>query len=187
MARVEDLARLYERHIKLPWQRTVSGAQRVVMLVYDKEIERSVRARLSLFEIATAEAGKAWVLVDITDAFAGWLGSDEYRDAYFEAPEDLQLKLDGEFRDHVAGLIRQALTRPDVDENTVVAVLGAGSLFGFVRLSRVLTAVEPDIRGRLLVFFPGQYEDTNYRLMDARDGWNYLAVPITMQTGGAQS
>ena len=51
-----------------------------------------------------------------------------------------------------------------------VAVIGAGSLFGFTRLSRVLTLVEPDIRGRLLVFFPGQYEDNTYRLLDARDG-----------------
>jgi hypothetical protein len=33
------------------------------------------------------------------------------------------------------------------------------------------------------VFFPGVYENNNYRLLDARDGWNYLAVPITMQEG----
>jgi len=39
--------------------------------------------------------------------------------------------------------------------------------------------VEADIRGRLLVFFPGVYEQDNYRLLDARDGWNYLAIPIT--------
>jgi hypothetical protein len=31
----------------------------------------------------------------------------------------------------------------------------------------------------LLVFFPGQFDNNNYRLLDARDGWNYLAVPIT--------
>src|SRR5437870_4368748 len=29
----------------------------------------------------------------------------------------------------------------------------------------------------LLVFFPGVYEQSNYRLLDARDGWNYHAVP----------
>ena len=44
--------------------------------------------------------------------------------------------------------------------------------------------VEGDIQGRLLVFFPGVYEQNNYRLLDARDGWNYLAVPITSQRGG---
>jgi hypothetical protein len=48
----------------------------------------------------------------------------------------------------------------------------------------VLKEVVNDIRGRLLVFFPGEYEDNNYRLMDApRDGWNYLAVPITLHNG----
>jgi len=43
--------------------------------------------------------------------------------------------------------------------------------------------VESSIRGRLLVFFPGEYENNNYRLLDARDGWNYLAVPITAREG----
>ncbi|HYH17975.1 MAG TPA: BREX protein BrxB domain-containing protein [Azospirillum sp.] len=187
MARIEDLAKVYERHIKLPWQRTVAGAQRIIMLVYEKEAERALRARLKNFEIATAEAGKAWRTVDITDSFAAWMAGEEYRDAYFEMPEDLQLKLDAEFAGFVADRIRSALTDPAVDEDTVVAVIGAGSLFGFTRLSRVLTLVEPDIRGRLLVFFPGQYEDNTYRLLDARDGWNYLAVPITLHGGGAQS
>jgi len=68
-------------------------------------------------------------------------------------------------------------------ENTVVAITGVASLFGFTRISQVLPLVEPHIRGRLLVFFPGVYENNNYRLLDARDGWNYLAVPITSQEG----
>ena len=37
--------------------------------------------------------------------------------------------------------------------------------------------------GRLLVFFPGSYENNNYRLLDGYDGWNYLAVPITADKG----
>ncbi len=45
MARIEDLAEKYGRHIATPWQRTVAGAQRVVMVVYDKELERTLRAR----------------------------------------------------------------------------------------------------------------------------------------------
>ena len=43
--------------------------------------------------------------------------------------------------------------------------------------------IESDIQGRLLVFFPGVYEQDNYRLLDARDGWNYHAVPITAGEG----
>ena len=42
MARIEDLAERYGRHIATPWQRTVAGAQRVVMVVYDKELERTL-------------------------------------------------------------------------------------------------------------------------------------------------
>ncbi len=70
-----------------------------------------------------------------------------------------------------------------MDENTVVAVYGAASLFGFTRVSLVLKEVVRDIRGRLVLFFPGEYEENNYRLLDARDGWNYLAVPITLHNG----
>jgi hypothetical protein len=60
------------------------------------------------------------------------------------------------------------------------------SLFGFARLSQILKLVERDVRGRLVVFFPGQFEQNNYRLLDARDGWNYMAVPISIHGSGAQ-
>ena len=71
----------------------------------------------------------------------------------------------------------------DQPDETVVAITGVASLFGFTRISQVLPLVEPHVRGRLLVFFPGVYENNNYRLLDARDGWNYLAIPITAQEG----
>ena len=32
MSRIEDLAALYERHIGAPWQRTIAGAQRVLLI-----------------------------------------------------------------------------------------------------------------------------------------------------------
>ena len=44
-----------------------------------------------------------------------------------------------------------------------------------------------DIQGRLLLFFPGEFDNNNYRLLDARDGWNYLAVPITLHNGVSDS
>ena len=68
-------------------------------------------------------------------------------------------------------------------ENTVLAITGVASLFGFLRISEILPMVEAHVRGRLLVFFPGVYEQNNYRLLDARDGWNYHAVPITASEG----
>ena len=61
----------------------------------------------------------------------------------------------------------------------VVGIQGVGSLFGFLKVKDVVDKFAPKIAGRLLVFFPGSYENNNYRLLDGYDGWNYLAVPIT--------
>lgn len=179
MNRIDLLAEKYSRHIRAPWQRTIAGAQRVIVLVYDKELERSLRARMPAFEMATRQAGRTWQDIDLAPAFAVWMAGDEYREAYFDSPEDLRLKLDAEFPEYVADRIRAALGKPEVTEETVVGLFGIGALFGLVRVSQILKMVESDIRGRLLVFFPGQYEGNNYRLLDARDGWNYLAIPIT--------
>ncbi len=180
MSKIEQLAEKYRQHIGLPWQETIAGAQRVVMVVYPKEWERSLLARKEAFAIATRSEGHKWFEVDLAGCFAQWMASEEYREAYFESPEDLQLKLDGEFAAAVAQQIESALEHPEADKSAVVAVFGVGTLFGFVRISQVLKLVEPSIRGRLVVFFPGGYEGNNYRLLDARDGWNYLAVPITL-------
>jgi hypothetical protein len=179
MARIEELAERYARHVSTPWQRTMSGAQRVIMVVYEKELERTLRARKVLFEAATLEAGHNWHEIDLASIFPSWIASDEYRDAYFEQPDDLSLKLDSEFPEYAAATLRQALTAPHVTENTVVAVTGVSTLFGLARFSEIVRKVDRDIRGRLLVFFPGQYEHNNYRLLEARDDWNYLAIPIT--------
>ena len=51
MGKIEDLAERFGQHIATPWQRTVAGAQRVIMVVYDKEFERTLRARKQLFEL----------------------------------------------------------------------------------------------------------------------------------------
>ncbi|MEK7231170.1 MAG: BREX protein BrxB domain-containing protein [Pseudomonadota bacterium] len=186
MARIEDLADRFGRHIATPWQRTVSGAQRVIMLVYDKELERTLRARKVAFETAARQAEHDWHELDISDAFAAWMAADDYREEYFASPDDLQLKLQAEFPDYVAERLRAMLTRDGVTEDSIVALFGVGALFGFTRLSYILKLVEADIKGRLVVFFPGHLERSNYRLLDARDGWNYLAVPITLHgEGGA--
>ena len=184
MSRVEDLADKYGRHIATPWQRTVAGAQRVVMVVYEKELERTLRARKLAFENATRQAGHDWAEIDVTEAFARWMAEEEYREAYFESPDDLQIKLEAEFLAYVAQFIRDTLQDPRVNESTVVALFGVGSLFGFTRVSQVIKMVEADIKGRLVVFFPGHFERSNYRLLDARDAWNYLAVPVTLYSEG---
>jgi len=183
MGRIEDLAGHYRNHIGAPWQRNLAGDQKTIFVVYPKTDERRLRARLDLFEMATTSTGHRWYRLDLTDVFAQWMASTEYRDAYFEEPETLTMKLRSDFVQHTASRIREALTADPVDENSVVAVLGVACLFGFTRVSLVLKEVVKDIRGRLVVFFPGEYEENHYRLLDARDGWNYLAVPITLHNG----
>lgn len=183
MSRIEELAERYGQHIATPWQRTVAGAQRVIMVLYDKDLERTLRARKVAFETATREAGHDWHEVDVTTTFAAWMAQDEYREQYFSSPEDLRLKLEAEFSEFVAERVRSALTAQGVSESSVVAMFGVGALFGLARVSHVLKLIEADVRGRLVVFFPGQLEKNGYRLLDGRAGWNYLAVPITLHGG----
>lgn len=178
LSRIGKLARAYERHIGAPWQRTLAGAQRVVFVVYDKEMERTVRARIGEFAQATRGAGHGWMLVDCTSWFAEWMARDEYRDAYFEDPSLLEMKLESEFRAESAQKLAVALE--DAGDDAVVALLGVASLYGFLRLSDLIRSVEPAVRGRLVVFFPGSKTENNFRLLDARDGWNYLAQAITL-------
>ena len=182
MGKIEDLAAVYEQHVSAPWQRSVSGAQRVMLLVYEKELERTLRARVGEFEQATRRSGHDWTLVDCTRWFGQWLADDEYREAWFEDPELLGMKLEGEFREAIAGRLRTELEA--AGENGVVALLGVASLYGFLRVSEVIRSVEQEIRGRLVVFFPGTKNESNYRLLDARDGWNYLAQGMTRHGGG---
>lgn len=182
MGRIEDLAAKYETHICIPWQRTVAGAQRVVMVVYPKDLERTLRARIEEFEQRTRAAGHDWIEHDVTRSFAEWLGEMDYREAYFENPEDLPLGHSGAFANHVVEPLREVLR--GAGENDVVALTGVGSLYGFVRVSEIIRDVEPDIAGRLVVFFPGSPDGNNYRLLDARDGWNYLAHSITLHGVG---
>ncbi len=182
MGKVEELAAVYERHVSVPWQRTLAGAQRVMLVVYEKELERTLRARIGEFEQATRRSGHGWKLVDCTRWFSTWMGSDEYRDAYFEDPSLLGMKLQGEFRQEAARKLSAELEA--AGDDSVLAVLGVGSLFGFLRVSELIRAVEQSVRGRLVVFFPGTKNESNYRLLDARDGWNYLAQGITLHGGG---
>lgn len=182
MSRIEDLSESYRRHIELPWSTTIAGSQRVIMLVYDREVERLLRAQKTLLRDATESAGRKWREIDLTNTFAKFMAANEYRDSYFESPEYLDPHaVHTDLAQFAAERLRAALTADDVTDQTVVAMIGAGALFGFTSVAEVIAKVEGDIRGRLLVFFPGEFAESNYRLLGARDGWNYMAVPITMR------
>ncbi|MBM4289795.1 MAG: DUF1788 domain-containing protein [Deltaproteobacteria bacterium] len=182
MSRVDRLLKRYQRFVELPWDQQLAGPQRVWFVIYDKTDERRIRARIGEFELATKGAGHGWQLVDLTDSFPHWMAGQEYRESYFRSPEDLDILL-SDFRDQIIQNLEAVLTNDGSTTNSIVAVMGIASLFGFLKVSEVINTVANNIRGRLLVFFPGEYENNNYRLLDARDGWNYLSVPITADEG----
>ena len=175
MSRIDDLQVVYERFVSLPWKKSVAGPQRVWFCLHDPKDERALLFSLGNFEIATTSADHGWRAYDLSNTFGNWLAQHEYRDSYFEHPE---------FLDDIAGEFHEVLVETLIswvqaeDENTVVTLMGISSLFGIVRVSKLVEQVAPHIRGRLLVFFPGHRHENNYRLLDARDGWNYLAIPI---------
>jgi len=176
MSAIDEAREAYERQLREPWKTHISGPERVWMLTYRPDSERRLRHRLPSFETATAAAGRSWQLIDVTTSFERWLDGHEYRDEYLADPDALHFGALDEFAEHLATEVAAQLD--SADDNTVSTLLGAASLFGLVRLSRLIAAVADRIPGRLLVLFPGFREDNNYRLLDGHDGWNYLAVPI---------
>jgi hypothetical protein len=182
MSRIEGLLKAYEEFVAQPWTPSLAGAERVWFAVYEPAQERRLLFRIPEFETATVKSGHGWRYLDIGDTFAQWMARHKYREAYFEEPEAMELAL-RDFAAATAAQIRELLTSPGVDEYTVAAISGAGALFGLARTSEIIDQVTSAIRGRLLVFFPGRHESSQYRLLDARDGWNYLAIPIIAVNG----
>lgn len=185
MGQIERLIQNYDTRVSLPWERNLAGPQRVWFAVYNKADERRLRRRFEEFEISTRRAKRGWLTIDLTDAFAHWLSSHEYRYSYFENPEHLEGESPAidEFKESLVRQVTGVLTSAEADQNTVVGVYGVASLFGFLKTSELVAKIESAIRGRLLVFFPGEHENNTYRFLDAREGWNYLAVPITADEG----
>lgn len=178
MSKVKRLLNSYARFIEVPWRDDAAAAQRVIFCVYPEGDELRLRARIDEFELATTTAGHRWVYFDLTDTFAVWLSAHKYAESYFKQPHLLASILP-KYQSFITEHFDAFLADCEVDENTVVALQGVGSLFGLLKVKGVVDALAPLVPGRLLVFFPGSYEDNNYRLLDGYDGWNYLAVPIT--------
>lgn len=179
-SKVDILLQAYNTVVNERWQNTISGKERIWFLVYEPSEHRKVELRIADFEIMTKNAGKKWKAVSVKNCFADWMGSHNYRDEYFTDPDALSDQLELEFKPFVTEYIKQQLQEIVNPEEFVVALLDVPSLFGFLRLSDVLNTVSPEIKGRLLVFFPGEFSRNHYRLLNARDGWSYLARPITV-------
>lgn len=178
MSRVRRLINSYSAFIGIPWRDDAASAQRVIFCVYNENDELKIRAKIDEFEIATKQTGHDWLLFDLSDTFADWLSGQRYAKKYFEKPH-LLTSLLPKYLEYIIQQFRQMLTEKNAGNNTVVALKGVGALFGFLKVKDVVDKLAPLVSGRLLVFFPGTYENNNYRLLDGYDGWNYLAVPIT--------
>lgn len=179
MNRIEQLVANYKRMVSIPWRKDAAGAERVWFVVYDKNDERRLRAKVEEFELVTREAKHGWCQCDVTDLFAKWLAAEEYKDSYFACPDSMSTL--SYFRSYASKHVVNVAS--GATEGDVVAVFGVASLFGLMFISELAESIRGSVKGRLLVFFPGEYADNVYRLLDARDGWNYLATPITEHEG----
>jgi hypothetical protein len=178
MSRIDALAKKFEDHISLPWQKNLSSEERTIFLVYPKDEELRLRAKRDLFRQATESADHQWEELHLDKVFPDWMASQEYAADYYDYPQDIEQKLEKEFCSHISEAIINKLKA--TGENGVVAIFGVGTLFGLCRLSLALKSLNGFVNGRLVIFFPGSYDRQTYRLLDARDGWGYMAYPITL-------
>jgi hypothetical protein len=179
-ARIDQLIEAYEKVVKEPWSSALSGQERIWFLVYDPAEQRKVDLRLGDFETAAIKAGKKWKDISLKQCFPMWMANHEYRERYFQKPKHIVSQLEASFITFLIQFLKSEIGRIDRDENTIIALRDVSSIFGFARLSEVLKSCDTDFKGRLLIFFPGEFEHNHYRLLDARDGWDYLARPITL-------
>jgi hypothetical protein len=171
----EDILRAYRRHVRLPWQDDVPPAGRVWIVWYDKSMQRRFTARLSEIEHATLGAGHGWRQLDLAQSFGSWIASHEFFESVVKQPKEIRgLLLD--YEKQLITTIKQELQT--CTSNDVLAVDGCGSLFGLARISQLIGNVAAAIPGRMVIGFPGKHSGAVYRLLDARDGWNYHAIPI---------
>ena len=147
MNEIESLTNAYDQFVSVPWDHTLAGPQKVWFAIYDPTQERRLRLHIPNFEMATKRANHSWKLLDITDSFAHWMSNHEYRDEYFNQPDDMELALQ-DFADSLGEQLKTFLTSPDVDENTVVAIVGIGSLFGFIIIGLFCVLIVGAITGQ---------------------------------------
>lgn len=137
MNEIEGLLQEYEKIVRQSWQHNLAGPQKVWFAIYDPAQERRLRLRIGEFEIVTRKAGHGWKLVDITNTFAEWMGQHEYREEYFEQPEDMELALQ-DYSAYLSDHLIHAMQAADAGPEVVVALEGIGSIFGLTRASVIL-------------------------------------------------
>jgi hypothetical protein len=175
LSSIEELLDDFKKRLTVPWRDDEPPAGRVWILWYDKANERRVRGRLREFQLAAEQAGKGWREFDIAPRFGTWVAQQPWFERLANRPGSLSTVLP-QFEEHLAGTIKGELGA--CGYNDIFTLSGIASLFGLTRASALIDKIVATVPGRLLVTFPGAHRGGIYRLLDARDGWNYLAVPI---------
>lgn len=185
MNRIDQLLENYRRHIQLPLRPGLPASQRVWFAVYPAEDERRLINRIDEFEMLTKDSGHHWVRIDLKGSLARWLASvdEEERSEWFKNPDDIELYAKSEWKDFLAEYFQKEVSCATAPERTVFALTGLMDLYDFLHVSELIDCLEKTFPGYLLVFFPGEKEGNTYRFLDARTGWNYLAVPILSEKG----
>jgi len=178
-SKIDQLLAAFELVVNEPWSASLSGQERVWFLVYDPAEQRKIDLRIGDFETATIKADKRWVNISLKKCFPTWMANHDYKEEYFNDPETLVDQLEAEFKQFAINFLTKAIEKYETNENTLIAINDISSLFGFSRMSDVVNGCSSAFKGRMLIFFPGEYTKNQYRLLDARDGWSYLARPIT--------
>lgn len=180
MPNIQRLVNNYTSYVKLPWQNNLSASESIWFAVYPPEKERSLLARLDEFSIETINAGKNWCGINLQGLFTEWLDQEDKdeRDAMFASPGDLEFFAKEDLAEFLADKIIEKFETSDTADNTVFALYGLMELYDYVEVSKLIEELDTNLKGRLLVFFPGSKEHNTYRFMNARKGWDYLAVCI---------
>jgi len=180
MNRIDQLLKNYQSHIQMPLRSGLPATQRIWFAVYPATEERRLINRIDEFELITKEAGHPWVRIDLKGSLARWLGSvdNEERDDWFRNPDAIELYAKTEWKEMLKEFFQKEVARATAPEHTIYALTGLMDLYDYLHVSELIDALEKTFPGFLLVFFPGEREGNTYRFLDARTGWNYLAVPI---------
>lgn len=177
-SRIDKLLIAFENAAREPWGGSLSGLEKVWFLVYDPKDQRKIDLQMDDFELRAKNAGRGWTEISLKNVFPTWMAAHEYKEEYFAHPGALVDQLESEFKEYAIDWVVREIQAAGSDPNAFVALTGVSALFGFCRLADILQGASDGISGRALVFFPGEFSSEQYRLLDARDGWNYLARPI---------
>jgi len=172
---VDEILGQFRRQVSLPWAKETLPDYRVWIMHYEKSLERRIHGRLHEFESAVTLSGRGCTTLNLASLVPNWFAENELFEGLVAQPDELPGML-FDFQSSVAKAVSAALD--GLGENDMLALIGAGALFGLIRVSALTEKVAPLVRGRLLLLFPGRHDNGVYRLLDARDGWSYRATPI---------